>query len=195
MKVRDLDKYKGGLYSSLSKNLDAFEKNFILLSTGILAFSITFIKDIVKIDEASGLYILFLGWLFILIAIGLMMYAFLSSVDGHGKLWNIVDNYIIENKKFNSDQDLDDEDTGKIKEQINKANSQIKGSLRKMRNWSVSFFLIGVLLFSIFVCINLYRENHTNKSSRLRNANKAAVTIKPAKSGISRGDTLLIIYQ
>ena len=53
MTVAELKKYKDNLYGSLSKELSDFEKNFLLITGGTLAFSITFIKDIVKVAGYS----------------------------------------------------------------------------------------------------------------------------------------------
>lgn len=159
MKVEDLKKYKDGLYSSLSRDLDAFEKNFILISSGMLAFSITFIKDIVKIEGALWLPFLFIGWFLILCSIGFMMFAFLSSVNGSTSLWKIVDDYIVQEKLYDKAVDLTDTQTVFIKQATNDKFYEIKKRLKKLRNRAIWSFLIGVLCFSIFVSYNLYIEN------------------------------------
>lgn len=193
MKVEELKKYKSSLYTSLSNNLEAFEKNFILLSTGILAFSVTFIKDIVKIDEAICLYILFFGWLFILVAIGLMMYAFLSSVDGTNKLWKMVDDYIVKEKKFDPEEKLDDDEALKIKTETNTELFTIKKRLKYMRKTAVGLFLFGVLLFSTFVGINLYKENVKDNSLNIVNSKKSTITIKTGAIQTTTNDSIIII--
>ena len=50
-----------------------------MVSGGILAFSTTFIKDIVKLPELVYLPFLFLAWIFIIVSIGLMIWVAISS--------------------------------------------------------------------------------------------------------------------
>lgn len=167
MKVEDLKIYKDSLYSSLSRDLDAFEKNFILISSGMLAFSITFIKDIVKINESIYLPLLFLGWLLILLAVGLMMFTFLSSVNGSNSLWKIVDDYIVQNKLYDKTRDLTPSQDEFIKEATNEELYRIKNRLKTLRKAAIWCFLFGVLFFGSFVSINIYRENESkNKTTR-----------------------------
>lgn len=193
MKVEELKKYKTSLYTSLSNNLEAFEKNFVLLSTGMLAFSITFIKDIVKIDEATYLFVLFIGWFFILLAIGLMMYAFLSSVAGSNKLWKLVDDYIVEKQKFDSNEELSNIEALNIKKDTNTELYRIKRRLKNMRITAVSSFLLGVFLFSIFVSLNLYRENIKSNSLEILNAKNKGSIIKTGGIEVITNDSVVII--
>lgn len=166
MKVEDLKKYKDSLYGSLSRDLDAFEKNFILISSGMLAFSITFIKDIVKIEDAENLVLLFLGWLFILIADGLMMYAFLSSVRGSNKLWKIVDDFIISNDLFNNDDNLSLVQAKNIKQATNNKLYKIKKWLEILRLSAIISFVVGVFVFGLFVSINISNENKKSEPKK-----------------------------
>jgi hypothetical protein len=46
MNVGDLKKYKDNCYTALSRDITEFEKNFLFVSAGILAFSTTFIKTL-----------------------------------------------------------------------------------------------------------------------------------------------------
>src|SRR5688572_2511219 len=105
MTVKELKEYKAGRTGDLNRDLSEFEKNFILVTGALLAFSITFIKDIVKIENAQMLYALFMGWGFNVISIGLMMYAWLYSSNSSHKLWKIADQFMITNK-LHEDEDI-----------------------------------------------------------------------------------------
>ncbi len=188
MKVEELKKYKDSLYSSLSRDLEAFEKNFILITSAILAFSITFIKDIVKINEAVWLPILFIGWFLILIAVGVMMFAFLSSVNGSNELWKLTDNFLIEKKLFDSDTILIAKDALTIKTAVNKKFLKIKTKLKFLRISAIICFLLGFTFFSIFVSTNLYRENKEGKEIRV----VSGTLIKGTDSCTIKKDTIAI---
>jgi len=166
MNVKDLRAYKDSCYSALSRDLTEFEKNFLLVSGGILAFSITFIKDIIKIANAQFLPLLFVGWGLIIVSIGIMMYAFLKSANTSDELWKLTDDFIITHSLFNDDTELTDLQAKEIKGKISPLLNFSKASLKSWRKYAVLSFLIGVFSFSTFVCINLVIENkmHSHKS-------------------------------
>lgn len=193
MKVLDLKKYKDGLYTSLSRDLDAFEKNFILVSTGLLAFSITFIKDIVKIEVATYLPVLFIGWFLILVSVGLMMFAFLSSVNGSNQLWKIVDDYIILNKLFTAETDLTSTQSEEIKKSTNDSLYKIKKRLKKLRQYAIWSFLFGVMFFSIFVGINLVKENKKVNTIHIVNSKKSPLKITLDEKVTTSNDSIIIL--
>jgi hypothetical protein len=163
MTVSDLKKYKDNLYTSLSRDLSEFEKNFLLISGGILAFSITFIKEIVKIDEASCLILLYISWGFIILSIGLMMFAFLKSSIASDELWSIVDDFIISNQLYKDDDILNDNQVNIIKHDVNVVFYRNKKKLKIFRFISVASFIVGITFLAIYVSVNLSNENK-NKS-------------------------------
>jgi len=179
MNIEELKKYKDALNTSLSRDLEAFEKNFILIASGMLAFSITFIKDIVKIESACWIWLLFGGWFLILSAIGIMMFTFLSSVNSSNKLWKITDDFIVNNNLYNVvvPQNL----IPGFKTSVNNEFYKAKKRLKRMRACAVILFLGGVLSFSLFVGINLSNENNKAKCDKPKIGNvdnKAANTVK-----------------
>lgn len=158
MKVSDLKNYKDGLYSAFCRDISDFEKNFLLVSGGLLAFSITFIKEIITIDKAVALFLLFLGWGLIIISIGLMMFAFLKSATFSDKLWEKTDDFIIANQLYHDDTKLTTEQIDTVKKEINELFYEGKSFLKNLRYYSVSTFLLGLISFSLFVGINLVKE-------------------------------------
>lgn len=165
MLVSELKKYKETLYSSLSRDLSEFEKNFLLISSGVLAFSITFIKEIVKIEDAHLLAWLFWSWGLIIASIGVMMFTFLQSSSSCDKLWSITDKFIITNKLYDDTTALTDDQVDIIKKEINSAFYRSKLLLRSLRYVSIGFFILGISSLSIFVSINLLDENQNKKVS------------------------------
>ena len=162
MTVSDLKKYKDNCYSALSRDITEFEKNFLFISGGLLAFSITFIKDIIKISDAQYLWLLFLSWLIIITSIGLMMFSFLKSANASDCLWKLVDDFLMDNNLHKDDVELTTEQWSEIKMNVNDILFKNKLILKKLRIWAVRLFLIGLLTFSTFVAINLNKENRNN---------------------------------
>ncbi|MGV8131391.1 MAG: hypothetical protein ACP5N7_04815 [Candidatus Pacearchaeota archaeon] len=118
MNIEELKKYKDNLYASLSRDIGEFEKNFLFISSGLLAFSITFIKDIIKLDEATWMKLLFLSWSLVIISIAVMMYSFLYSANASNRLWKIVNDFIVRKELYNKDDTYIIEDAKEIKEDI-----------------------------------------------------------------------------
>lgn len=193
MTVAELKKYKENLYTSLCRDISEFEKNFLFISGGILAFSITFIKDIIKLDQAIWLPLLFASWAFIISSIAIMMYSFLHSAAASDNLWKVVDEFLIDNSYYRDDILLSDEQAKGIKEKINTLFFPKKISLRYQRWSAVSFFIVGIAVFSIFVASNLLREQKQhNEGSTINKQSKnfknvdiqvtdSSITIKPSK--------------
>jgi hypothetical protein len=159
MDVKDLKTYKDSCYSALSRDLTEFEKNFLLISGAILAFSITFITDIVKVQEAEYLGFLFLGWTLIIVAIAIMMHTFLSAAKASDDLWKTADDFIEENCFYENEKKLTDEECKAIKQKINSILYPSKKSLRNSRKMAVNIFIGGVTSFAFFVSINIFKDN------------------------------------
>jgi hypothetical protein len=155
MTVEDLKKYKDTLYSAISRDLSEFEKNFIFISTGILAFTITFLKDAIDLEESTYLILLLLSWFLIILSIALMMFTFLISARASDRLFKIVDDFIIENNLFENNDKLTPEKNQEIKSKTNKRFYAEKTKLRCLRSWAVISFIIGLIILSLFVYVNL----------------------------------------
>lgn len=160
MNVKDLKTYKDDCYSALSRDLTEFEKNFLLVSGGILAFSISFIRDIIKIAQAEYLTYLFIGWGLIIVSIGIMMYAFLKSANSSDQLWKLTDDFIIDNSLYDEADILTESQVKEIKGKTNPFLNASKIALKNLRKWAVILFLAGIFSFSFFVCINLIVEKN-----------------------------------
>ena len=159
MTVKELKEYKGARTADLNRDLSEFEKNFILIASGMLAFSITFIKDIVKLDQSICILLLFIGWLLIGVSIGLMMYAWLYSSNKCHELWKIADQFINENKLF-----IDDDKILTLKGSIDNCFSPAKKALNTLRQGAIGSFLLGISSLAIFIGTNIINERalHTH---------------------------------
>lgn len=165
MTVGDLVKYKDTCYSALSRDLTEFEKNFLLIATGMLAFTITFIKDIIRIDRASWLELLFCSWFSIILSIALMMWAFLKSANSSNDLSKVVNDYQVKNKLYKQAELISEELWFQIKAAVDRKLDGYKISLKIIRNSAVVFFLLGITSLSIFVAHNINIENKVNQGN------------------------------
>jgi hypothetical protein len=197
MNVGDLKKYKDNLYTALSRDLSTFEKNFLLIASGVLAFSLVFIKDIVKIDDSINIWLLLVSWILLSFSVGLMMITFLSSASASDKLWKCVDDFLLNNSKFEDSEVLTNEQTREIKEKTNFIFLDSKRILRLMRYTSASLFVLGCLCFSLFVGINISKEkfnkkfNETQKNMKIK-TNNAEIIIDSLRIKINN-DTLIFL--
>ena len=173
MNVSELKKYKDGLYNSLCRDISEFEKNFLLIAAGLLAFSITFIKDIIKLDNADWLPVLFIHWGLIIASIAVMMNSFLWSANFSDQIWNTVDTFLKENHLYKDDQIIDYEQYCSVKERIDQVFHPKKRSLRNQRKVAVWLFIAGVIVLSFFVSGNILREKKTTLSTNVRKVETA----------------------
>lgn len=166
MKVKEIKAYKASLTSDLARDLSEFEKNFILISGALLAFSISFIKDIVQISGAQILIFLFIGWLFIIVAMGLMMYTLLHSSKASHDLWRLVDGVALKNNLHDDEKDLTQDQVRELKDGVNTKFIRIKNLLWRMRVSAIISFLVGLLSMALFIGFNLVKENGKKKETR-----------------------------
>ncbi|HMI77684.1 MAG TPA: hypothetical protein VK484_02775 [Ferruginibacter sp.] len=160
MTVADLKAHKKSLYDAMCRDLTEFEKNFLFISTGILAFSITFIKDIVKVETAINIWMLFTSWIFIIVAISLMMYAFLKSSWASDELWKKADDWMIEKNLYLDITVFQPEDWKEIKGLLNEVLHKTKKVLKNVRSLAVAIFITGLFFFAAFVSLNLQKEKN-----------------------------------
>jgi len=158
MKVSSAKKYKDSLYAALSRDLADFEKNFLLIAAGVLTFSITFIKDIVNVTEAEGLFFLFLGWFGFTLAVGLLMFTFLRSAYASDEISFKIEAKLQEFGKTEDEAELDEGQTSDIKAAARQILLRSKTQLKGLRYGAIAVFLCGFLSFGGFVAFNLSQE-------------------------------------
>ncbi|MEO5985117.1 MAG: hypothetical protein ABIP80_06395 [Ferruginibacter sp.] len=158
MTVEELDVYKKELNAAFSRELSEFKKNFLLIAAGILAFSITFIKEIIKLDSSNYLYYLFCSWGLIIFSIALMMLTYLKSAKERDVIWKQVDDFIIDDELYTKDIKLNIEQTHKIKTAVNATRYREKKELRGMRLTAVGTFIIGLISLALLVPLQVKEQ-------------------------------------
>lgn len=154
--IDNLKKHKESLNASRARELSDFEKNFLLIVGGILAFTITFLKDMVGADQATNLLLLFSGWFFLSVAIGIIIISFLRSAKLTDTIWQYIDDRMskADMTSIASTAEvgatLETEIRGEIKRQTSAAKKKLNG----IRIAAIVSFFLGLVLVTAFVGVN-----------------------------------------
>ncbi|NLD46634.1 MAG: hypothetical protein GX660_05475 [Clostridiaceae bacterium] len=150
----DGQNYINSLANTVAKNSEAFDRAIITLSSGFLALSITFIDRIVKLSECTCICLLILSWSFFVISIVI----------------NFISIFVAQNEC---------EKRRKLAEKCYfKGDKKSCQSLRDMNNptqiiniISAGAYIIGTILITIFVSINLTGKGVSNMAEQKKTGN------------------------
>lgn len=148
------------------KDLSEFDRNFLIVVTGILAFTVTFIKDIVNIREAKFIIFLLLSWVFIALSLGFIIISYYLSARENMRLYNFLDRYLFYHKNFNLNE-------------FKNLYLNHKFGAFYIRKLSIFSFLIGLILLFIFLIVNFYLGNKIS-SKDYQNSINIENTIQPS---------------
>lgn len=124
------NEYRKLLQELENKAQDQYDKTVILLSTGALGISFTFLKEIVNLDTAVMIQFLIGSWICWALSTTSVLYSFYSSKKAMTKAIEDFDNDIEDNN--NSDK-----------------------WTTVLNFWSGSFFVIGLIFIIVFVKNNI----------------------------------------
>lgn len=123
--------YRRLLQELENKAQDEYDKTVIMLSTGALGLSFTFLKDIVNLKEAHSMYLMMGAWICWAISSSSVLYSFYSSRQALRQAIEDIDNEI------ERDSNHFDRLTGLF------------------NLWSGSFFISGLFFMIAFVKTNI----------------------------------------
>lgn len=148
--------------SESQKDLDNFDKNYLLALSGIFTFSVLFINEIVdgKIFRPKLLYG---SWILFGIALGLILIALLISSVLFTRLWYLLGRHLAKVEiaaKMNLEltaKERDDRKEAEAEAAETVINTSYLISLIKsvLRGFSALAFIIGIAIFLAFVIHNL----------------------------------------
>lgn len=138
-------------------NSENFDRAILTVSTAALGFSLAFIKDIVSIETAKLLMILYISWLFLLLAILSTLSSFLiGQHEIKGEL-DRAERYYIKREETAFEE------------------SRAKMQWAEVCNYfSALLFALGVILTCIFTGVNLSQGFHMKNKTVV--ANDAAIS-------------------
>lgn len=123
----------------LSKS-ENFDKAILTVSTAALGFSLAFIKDIVHIETAKYMAVLFISWLLLALTIIFTLASFLIGQNEIKEELKRVKRYYLD-----KDQSAFDESMSK------------RHWAEACNYFAVTLFAAGVILTSIFALLNLHK--------------------------------------
>ena len=151
--------YKKDLQEGIRYSIGKLDDQILYISSGALALSLSFIKDLVPLSQAIYLPLLFFSWISLTLSISLSLYSHLHSYNAHEKQISRLEN----------GEDLLDED--KSTKWINKI--------------TMVTLILGIVLQVSFAIINVLNMPKTTTSQSAPNA-KSGQVIAP-KSGEKLG--------
>lgn len=119
-----------------------FDKSVLTLSSGGLAFSLGFLKDFIPIDRAVQPWVLYASWIALTAATCATIISFLLSLHAQGVAQKNADDYYLRG-----------DDTA-----IDRRNRWDEWN-QGLNFCSVGFFVVGIVLTTLFVSINLERAH------------------------------------
>lgn len=131
-------KYREHMLTLLQSNSENYDKSILSLSSGFLALSLSFIKDIVPLSESNCIIILKISWFLFVISIIFTISSFIFSKYGAKKAIAYSEKYYFE--------DIDEYRTKKNWPSI--INTWLN-------NISGIIFICAVIMTVIFVTINI----------------------------------------
>ena len=151
-------------------NSEAQDKAILMLSSSGLAISISIIRFVIELDEATNTWLLYWAWTFFAAAV---ISTILSYLIGQ----KAIDKWIDYSEKYYIEDDDDYEDLIPFWSKVND----------KINFLSSIFFMLGVLLFVIFTSINLTNE----KITVIKDSDCKNTTVTESKKCLLKGLTIM----
>lgn len=151
--IKALTEYLHQLEQDYQYSISKFDNQVLIISSGALGLSLTFIKDIVPIKQAIGIWIYCIALILFIITIALSFYT-------HWKSAKIIDEQIILVKDHLANKKpLANHNEDKLKYNIiNKKNKQMMWTL-----------VAGLTSICLFVILNIFNTNMTDKKDSKKN--------------------------
>lgn len=123
------------------KSEDDFEKNLVLITSGTLVLSMTFIDKIVPLKDARGIIALVIAW----------------SLLACSLLVNLISHQL--SSKYSREY-VDDVDAGKDYVDINRKISVDNKRLGQINNWTVGLMISGIISLVVYCSINVFHMSN-----------------------------------
>jgi hypothetical protein len=144
------------------RNAEPYDKAILTLSSGALALSLTFIKDLVPPELALANLILYLAWVLFVLSLGTNITGFIYTLKlfpRQRKFAEAVYKHCI-----------------KTEDQYNVFFEKINAHVDRFNMWQGIFFLAGMVAFTVYVIIN--HAAHAN--SVHQSTTTVSIAAKPA---------------
>jgi len=138
------DEYRKKVWEDSVSGSENFDKYLITFSTGALALSLSFIKDVVPLKDAIWIPLLIVSWAAFILAALVTLISFRFSLSALERMVPVLNDYYLNGKPEAYDKHMDDLRT-------------------KAVDWcawgGLFFFVLGLICTMIFVSGNVLRAN------------------------------------
>jgi hypothetical protein len=153
------------------RNVEPYDKAILTLSSGALALSLTFTKDLVPPEVAQATIILYLAWGLFVLSLGTNIYAFINTLRTFPK------QRVFAEAVF--------KDCTKTPEDFKVYMKHLHTVIERFNTYQGIFFLCGMLAFTTYVIINYEartRAAHHAQASIATTAKPPVPTAAPVSS-------------
>jgi hypothetical protein len=127
------------VYTTINENQAEYDKQLLTLSSGFLAVSLAFIKDVVPLKDAELLWILYLAFVLLALCIVTVLFSYQFSIAGLFRAKEYWDSLLAGNKDA-------------------KFPYAFARHIRRVNKVSGILFLLGVSSLVLFVILNVNHE-------------------------------------
>ncbi|MEE8057593.1 MAG: hypothetical protein V3T17_07130 [Pseudomonadales bacterium] len=163
--------YRNLLISTQCQLNDSYDKLVVTLSGGALALSITFLKDIINVDDAKHIWMLITSWSLFILSLASIFGEILFGIEAYKKAVTQLDEDTIRSEK-------------------------VGGLFSSLTKWfsrvAAISLVLGLLTISIFLFINVGEENakgNTTSSSNSTTTSTNPGTVAPKAATKPAADT------
>ncbi len=160
------DEYRRKVWEDTKSGTENFDKYLLTFSSGALALSLGFIKDVVKPENAVSLHWLLASWICFLLCILSTLVSFRVSIRALEKMGPYLDEFY-------------------LKGQAEAFNKHLEDFWTKAVDWcaylAIAFFIIGLTCTMVFVDKNFRKVNQMNEDKTVEKvvAGDAQKGLKP----------------
>ncbi len=140
---------KQELVSKQMSNSQSYDNALLSLSSAFLALSVAFIKDIVPLDHAVYLLVLYFSWAFFTLTVVTTITSFIYGQHGIKRLINAAKDFYIN----------DNQDAQKVAVKVGR-------NIDRFNLSAVVFFILAVLFTTTFVIINTVEVKSMSNESQ-----------------------------
>ncbi|MBI3474747.1 MAG: hypothetical protein HY010_03370 [Acidobacteria bacterium] len=154
------DEYRKKIWEDSVSGSENFDKYLITFSTGALALSLSFIKDVVPLRDAIWISLLIVSWAAFILAALVTLVSFRFSLSALERMVPVLNDYYLNAKPAAYDKHMDDLRT-------------------KAVDWcawaGLFFFVLGLICTMIFVSGNVLRANAMEDKENLQKGNSVRI--------------------
>jgi hypothetical protein len=146
------------------KSQDDYEKNLVLITSGTLVLSMTFIEKISPLEGASGIWFLIGAWVLLVISLLLNLYSH-----------QLAGRY--------ADECMENIDKGIAVDEINACIKINNKKITSLNNWTMALMISGIIALVVYCSINVYNMSKLPAGKKAEPPKEAKVRVVEMKNG------------